>query len=97
MASPRASGRRAVRYRDERVLLDDGGPAALLRADLDEQPPDPRAARIAADGRRLDVRDRRTGCLGAVGWFAWIAFRAALIFVPAVFAFAGFMSIIDGR
>ncbi|MFH6680807.1 hypothetical protein [Clavibacter michiganensis] len=89
--------RRAVRYRDERVLLDDGGPAALLRADLDEQPPDPRAPRIAADGRRLDVRDRRTGCLGAVGWFAWIAFRAALIFVPAVFAFAGFMSIIDGR
>ncbi|MFT2751835.1 hypothetical protein [Clavibacter sp. Sh2088] len=89
--------RRAVRYRDERVLLGDGGPAAPLRADLDEQPPDPREPRIAADGRRLDVRDRRTGCLGALGWFAWVAFRFLLLFVPAVFAFAGFMSIVDGR
>lgn len=89
--------RRAVRYRDERVLLGDGGAAAPLRADLDEQPPDARAPRIAADGRRLDVRDRRTGCLGVVGWSAWVVFRASLVFVPAVFAIAGFMSIVDGR
>lgn len=89
--------RRAVRYRDERVLLGDGGRAAPLRADLDEQEPDPRSPRIAADGRRLDVRDRRTGCLGVAAWFGWIAFRASLILVPAVFAFAGFMSIVDGR
>ncbi|WP_445443748.1 hypothetical protein [Clavibacter sp. km1a] len=89
--------RRALRYRDERVLLGDGGPAAPLRADLDEQPPDPRAPRIAADGRRLDVHDRRTGALAVVGWLAWQAFRFLLVFVPAVFAFAGFMSIVDGR
>jgi hypothetical protein len=40
--------RRAVRYRDERVLLGDGGRAAPLRADRDEQEPDPRTPRIAA-------------------------------------------------
>jgi hypothetical protein len=89
--------RRALRYRDERVLLGDGGPAAPLRADLDEQAPDPRAPRIAADGRRLDVRRHRTGPLAVVGRIAWIAFRSLLLFVPAVFAFAGFMSIVDGR
>jgi hypothetical protein len=89
--------RRAVRYRDDRVLLGDSGPAAPLRADRDEQPPDPRIPRIAADGRRLDVHDSRTGTIGCLGWAAWVAFRFLLLFVPAVFAFAGFMSIVDGR
>lgn len=52
---------------------------------------------IGPDGRRLTIRDRRTGLwsvLGAVGWFALLTF---LYLVPGVFAFAGFMSIIDGR
>ncbi|MFT2692546.1 hypothetical protein [Clavibacter zhangzhiyongii] len=89
--------RRAVRYRDDRVLLGDAGPAAPLRADRDEQPPDPRIPRIAADGRRLDVYDSRTGTIGCLGWAAWVVFRFLLVFVPAVFAFAGFMSIVDGR
>ena len=89
--------RRARGYRDDRALLGDGGPAAPLREDRDEQPPDPRLPRIAADGRRLDVRDHRTGTIGCLGWLAWVAFRFLLVFVPAVFAFAGFMSIVDGR
>ncbi|PPF66887.1 hypothetical protein C5E16_10535 [Clavibacter michiganensis] len=88
---------RARRYRDDRVLLGGGGPPAPLREDRDEQPPDPRLPRIAEDGRRLDVRDARTGTLGCLGWAAWVAFRFLLLFVPAVFAFAGFMSIVDGR
>jgi hypothetical protein len=89
--------RRALGYRDDRVLLGDPAPAPRLRADRDEQPPDPRLPRIAADGRRLDIRDRRTGTSGCLAWASWIAFRFLLLFVPAVFAFAGFMSIVDGR
>ncbi|RIJ51458.1 hypothetical protein DZG00_08800 [Clavibacter lycopersici] len=89
--------RRARVYRDDRVLLGDAGAAPSLRADRDEQPPDPRIPIIAADGRRLDVRDRRTGTLGCLAWFVWVTFRFLLLFVPAVFAFAGFMSIVDGR
>lgn len=52
---------------------------------------------IGTDGRRLDIRDRRTGpwsVVGAVGWFALLTFLYA---VPGIFAFAGFMSIVDGR
>jgi hypothetical protein len=57
---------------------------------------EPRAI-IGPDGRRLGIRDRRTGVwsvVGAVGWYALLAFLYA---VPGIFAFAGFMSIVDGR
>ncbi|MFF0910434.1 hypothetical protein ACFWZW_07070 [Microbacterium enclense] len=32
-----------------------------------------------------------------VGRLAWVGFRAGLSLVPLLFAFAGFMSIVDGR
>lgn len=53
--------------------------------------------KIDAAGRRLKLRDRRVGLgaiLGAIGWYATLAF---LYVVPGLFAFAGFMSIVDGH
>lgn len=92
--------RNALRYRDRRIPEQDVSPALeSIRVAL-ETPgqrwvePQPR---IAHDGTRLDLNDRRTGpwwTLGAIGWAATLAFLYA---VPAIFAFAGFMSIVDGR
>lgn len=92
--------RAAARYRDDRVT-GQGDPVAIsaFRATM----ADPSAPwfeperKIDAAGRRLKLRDRRVGLgaiLGAIGWYATLAF---LYVVPGLFAFAGFMSIIDGH
>ena len=90
----------ARRYRDERVPGQEI-PAVILAINAArEHPHTPWVApqpRIGADGRRLDLRDRNSGwvpVLGAVGWFALLTLLYA---VPGIFAFAGLMSIIDGR
>jgi hypothetical protein len=90
----------AARYRDERVPGQETPPViAKIRAEI-EHPHIPWVApppRIGPNGRRLQIRDRTTGIwpvLGAIGWFATLAFLYA---VPGIFAFAGFMSIVDGR
>lgn len=89
----------ARRYRDERVPGQQTPPViAKIKAAI-ETPEIPWVAprpRIGHDGRRLTVRDRRTGgwaILGAIGWFLTLSFLYA---VPGIFAFAGFMSIVDG-
>ena len=87
------------RYLDERVPGQDV-PRVLAKIAANRQNPkiawvEPRPI-IGPDGRRLGIRDRRTGVwsmLGAVGWYALLAF---LYVVPGLFAFAGFMSVIDG-
>jgi hypothetical protein len=87
------------RYLDERVPGQEV-PRVLAKITAKRENPtaawvEPRAI-IGPDGRRLGIRDRRTGLwsvLGAVGWYALLAF---LYVVPGLFAFAGFMSVIDG-
>ncbi|MGP6171238.1 hypothetical protein ACTU6U_05630 [Microbacterium sp. A196] len=79
--------RNASGYRDERIPEQDTPYAVEMMP----------TGRIASDGTRLDLRDRRTGIwwiLGATGWAATLVFLYA---VPAIFAFAGLMSIVDGR
>ena len=90
----------ARRYRDERVP-GQGIPQVISAINAAREHPDePWVAplpRIGPDGHRLDIRDRNVGLwpvLGAVGWFALLTFLYA---VPGIFAFAGLMSIIDGR
>jgi hypothetical protein len=91
---------KARRYLDERVPGQDV-PRVLAKITAERENPgvawvEPQPL-IGPDGRRLGIRDRRTGLwsvLGAVGWFAVLTFLYA---VPGIFAFAGFMSIIDGR
>jgi hypothetical protein len=91
---------KAGRYLDERVPGQEI-PRVLAKITAERERPQTRwvqpPALIGADGRRLSIRDRRTGLwsiLGAVGWFALLTFLYA---VPGIFAFAGFMSIVDGR
>ncbi|WP_156761458.1 hypothetical protein [Microbacterium karelineae] len=92
--------RNTSRYRDARIPEQNVSPTMeTVRAAL--AAPGGRWAepfpRIADDGARLDLEDRRTGVwwmLGAIGWGAALM---ALYMVPAAFAFAGFMSIADGR
>ncbi|WP_423922243.1 hypothetical protein ACPEEZ_02365 [Frigoribacterium sp. 2-23] len=97
--APRVAAK-AERYLDARVPgQEEPRVIAKIRAELENpfvpwQPPPPR---IGPDGRRLDIRDRRTGpwtIVGAIGWFTALTFLYA---VPGIFAFAGFMSIVDGR
>ena len=92
--------RNASRYRDHRIEEQNVSPTMESIRVAIESPgerwiePTPR---IARDGTRLRLIDRRTGlwlAFGAVGWVATLAFLYA---VPTIFAFAGFMSIADGR
>ncbi|MFG6401250.1 hypothetical protein [Microbacterium sp. P04] len=94
--------RRAREYRDERVP-GQAEPRVItaLRFGLesDGKPWVEPRSRIGADGRRLDIRDRRQRnrmvmALAAVGYFAFLVFLYA---IPAIFGFAGFMSIVDGK
>lgn len=85
----------ARRYVDERVV-GQGAVEHLARTRETAQWRPPRPL-IAADGRRLDARTPQTGIGPVVVRLAWFAFRSGLYLVPLVFAFAGFMSIVDGR
>jgi len=94
--------RRTVHYRDERgphgrhasVSAHAGGQTLTEASDEARMPHRPS---IGPDGRRLQIRNRNTSrfwlTLGAIGWFATLVFLYA---VPGIFAFAGFMSIVDG-
>ncbi|MET0714901.1 MAG: hypothetical protein ABWY57_08295, partial [Mycetocola sp.] len=91
---------KAGRYLDERVPGQEL-PRVLTKIAAERANPRKRwiapKALIGPDGRRLSIRDRRTGVwsiLGAIGWFLTLTFLYA---VPGIFAFAGFMSIVDGR
>ncbi|WP_157001855.1 hypothetical protein [Agromyces laixinhei] len=87
------------RYFDERVP---GQEVPRLLAKISAKRANPRVrwieprAIIGPDGRRLEIRDRRTGVwaiLGAIGWYTLLTF---LYVVPGLCAFAGFMSVVDG-
>lgn len=91
---------KADRYLDERVPGQEL-PRVLTKMAAERKNPRKRwvapKALIGPDGRRLSIRDRRIGLwsiLGAIGWFLTLTFLYA---VPGIFAFAGFMSIVDGR
>jgi len=90
----------AERYRDERVPGQEVPPmvaaiqAAIERPHVLWVAPRPR---IGADGRRLTIRDRNKGIWPVVGAIGWFALLTVLYAVPGIFAFAGLMSIIDGR
>ncbi|WP_449277512.1 hypothetical protein [Leucobacter sp. GX24907] len=91
---------RGSRYRDERVPEQTGSRTiASVRAALAEsggsyiEPTPP----IGPSGNRLHLSDRRTGGWWVVGAIGWIATLAFLYVVPGLFAFAGIMSIVDGR
>lgn len=90
---------KAVRYRDERV---EGQDAASILEDaqdalrLDRPWTKPRTV-ISADGRRLGVRRRYRAFWAAVGAVTWFVTRTLLYIIPGAFAFAGLMSVIDGR
>ncbi|TXK12862.1 hypothetical protein [Microbacterium hatanonis] len=96
---PRVTSK-ARQYLDERVPGQDvpfalaAVKAALDRPGVPWRPPDPV---IGGDGRRLVVRNRQTGMRPVVAAIAWYVVRTSLYVVPGIFAFAGFMSIIDGR
>lgn len=90
---------KARRYVDERVPGQEVPRAlAAVRATLErpDEPWRPPKPRIGPDGRRLTVRERSLlSILGAVVW--WFTSLLLLYLVPGTFAFAGFMSIVDGR
>jgi hypothetical protein len=90
----------AQRYRDERVPGQNVSPLiSRIHAEL-ETPSVPWVAtppRIGPDGRRLTVRNRKSGLWSVVGAVCWVTLRFLLYVVPAAFAFAGLMSVIDGR
>ncbi|MFJ4045076.1 hypothetical protein ACIPV2_04945 [Microbacterium sp. NPDC089987] len=92
--------RAAARYRDDRVP-GQGDPTA--RTSFRATMADPTVTwvepkrKIDSAGRRLKMRDRRVGFLSLVGALGWCATLVFLYVVPGLFAFAGFMSIIDGH
>ncbi|MFG6445834.1 hypothetical protein ACFXP7_10965 [Microbacterium sp. P06] len=96
---PRVAAK-ARQYLDERVPGQDVPRAlAAVRATLDRpgEPWVPQRPVVGDDGRRLAVRNRSTGMGPIIGAVAWFVFRTSLYVVPGLFAFAGFMSIVDGR
>lgn len=92
--------RKAERFYDERVPGQET-PRLLARLEAEREHPElpwiEPVPRIGPDGRRLALRDGWSAAkalAGAVGWFALLVL---LYPVPGIFAFAGLMSIIDGR
>ncbi|MGG7451016.1 hypothetical protein ACQ3HE_08975 [Plantibacter auratus] len=90
---------RAERYRDERVAGQDA--ESVLEAARDameaEQVWTRKETVVGEEGRRLTVRARFHAIWVAVGAVSWLVTRTLLYFIPAAFAFAGFMSVVDGR
>jgi hypothetical protein len=73
--------KRAAAYRDGRVSDPYASPTPV----------------IGPDGRRLIRGYRSRGAWPFLGWLGWILTLILLYPVPGIFAFAGFMSVIDGR
>ncbi|WP_192497109.1 hypothetical protein [Gulosibacter chungangensis] len=88
-----------------RVYRDDRIPAQVMsRAEIswraaleDAEEIVVQPARIDERGRRLRVRDRRSGIWALFGFLGWIAALAVLYVVPGIFAMAGLLSIVDGH
>ncbi|MEX0151807.1 hypothetical protein [Microbacterium sp. LMI1-1-1.1] len=91
--APRLVGQ-SERYVDERVAGQGAQERVAATGTTAWRPPRPL---IGPDGRRLDARTPQTGIGPVVERLAWVGFRAGLYLVPLLFAFAGFMSIVDGR
>ena len=90
----------AKRYRDERVPGQEV-PVLISRIRAEIDTPDipwvaPRPI-IGPDGRRLDMRDRYSRVRWVLSVVGVIAFYTFIYIIPGLFAFAGFMSIIDGK
>lgn len=87
---------RARSYRDERVVGQGGARTitALRTAESDEPGPEPV---VGESGRRLNVRARDAGLGTVIGGVVWFVLRSALYVIPGLIAFAGIMSIFDGR
>lgn len=91
--------RKAERYRDERVVGQDAESvldAARKAMEAEQQWTKGRTV-VSEDGRRLRVRARFHALWGVVGAATWLITRTLLYFIPAAFAFAGFMSVVDAR
>ncbi|QJU52662.1 hypothetical protein SCB71_04760 [Herbiconiux sp. KACC 21604] len=73
--------KRAAAYRDDRVPAQHTRPARL----------------IGPDGRRLRQAYKSRGLWPALGRLGWMLALLFLYVIPAVFAFAGFMSVIDDK
>ncbi|WP_440709931.1 hypothetical protein [Herbiconiux sp. YIM B11900] len=73
--------KRATGYRDDRVSRQHARPARI----------------IGPDGRRLANAYRSRGLWPVLGRVGWILALVLLYGVPAIFAFAGFMSVIDDK
>lgn len=90
---------KAGRYRDDRVQGQDAASVLEDAQDalrLDQPWTKPRTV-IGSDGRRLGVRRRFRAVWAVVGAASWFVTRTLLYIIPGAFAFAGLMSIIDGR
>lgn len=83
----RRIARRAAQYRDERVPGQ--SPAALLRV--------PSRAVVGPDGRRLDNGPHSRGAWPLLARAGWALAILVLYVVPGLFAFAGFLSVIDDK
>jgi hypothetical protein len=92
--------RKAERYYDERVPGQET-PRLLARLEAEREHPElpwvEPVPRIGPDGRRLVLRDGWSATKALAGTIGWFALLVLLYPVPGIFAFAGFMSIIDGR
>ncbi|ARJ06773.1 hypothetical protein GCM10010988_20830 [Cnuibacter physcomitrellae] len=73
--------KRAAAYRDDRVPSQQMRPVRL----------------IGPDGRRLQRAYKSRGLWPALGRMGWVLALVLLYAVPAIFAFAGFMSVIDDK
>ena len=91
---------KAGRYLDERVPGQEV-PRLLARLEAEREHPElpwiEPEPRIGPDGRRLALRTGASFALAVLGGIGWFALLTVLYAVPAIFAFAGFMSIVDGR
>lgn len=92
--------RKAERFYDERVPGQET-PRLLARLEAEREHPElpwiEPVPRIGPDGRRLALRDGWSATKAVVGAVGWLALLVLLYPVPGVFAFAGLMSIVDGR
>ncbi|WP_291052756.1 hypothetical protein [Herbiconiux sp.] len=89
--------RRAAAYRDERVPVSRTGAGPGAGGSSGSAPYARPARLIGPDGRRLLNAYRSRGPWPVLARTGWILALILLYAVPAIFAFAGFMSVIDDK